>query len=106
MRVGFEDPERLDVTRDAPGRSARSISSTGCSRCRSRGSKWLVKIAADRDTCIGAGLCVVTAPEMFDQDDDGLVVLLVEQPADDAAAAAAREAVSLCPSAALRLIEG
>lgn len=60
-----------------------------------------MKIAADRDTCIGAGLCVVTAPDLFDQDDDGLVVLLV----DETDEATAREAVSLCPSAALRLIK-
>lgn len=63
-----------------------------------------MKIDADRDTCIGAGLCVVTAPEVFDQDDDGLVVLLVEAGAA-ADHAAAREAVTLCPSAALRLIK-
>ena len=35
-----------------------------------------IKIAADRDVCIGAGMCVMTAPELFDQDDDGIVVLL------------------------------
>ncbi len=60
-----------------------------------------MKIAADRNVCIGAGMCVVTAPDVFDQDDDGLVVLLTEETDDPAA----REAVGLCPSGALRLIE-
>ena len=30
-----------------------------------------MKIEADRDVCIGAGMCVMTAEEVFDQDDDG-----------------------------------
>ncbi|MCW2719753.1 MAG: ferredoxin [Pseudonocardiales bacterium] len=63
-----------------------------------------MKIAADRDTCIGAGLCVGTSDTVFDQDDDGIVVVLVEEP-DGADADKAREAVSLCPSGALRIIE-
>lgn len=61
-----------------------------------------VRVRADRDVCIGAGLCVVTAGEVFDQDDDGIVVVLDEHPAD---VAAAREAVANCPSGALSLEE-
>ncbi|HEY0814975.1 MAG TPA: (4Fe-4S)-binding protein [Pseudonocardia sp.] len=65
-----------------------------------------MRVAADRDTCIGAGNCVVRAPAVFDQDDDdGLVELLQEEP-EGADAAAARDAVSLCPSGALRLVAG
>ena len=63
-----------------------------------------MKIAADRDVCIGAGLCVGTSDTVFDQDDDGIVVVLVEQP-EGADVDLAREAVSLCPSSALRIIE-
>jgi ferredoxin len=64
-----------------------------------------VRIEADREVCIGAGTCALTAPEVFDQDaDDGRVVLLVERPAAEVAAAA-REAVWLCPSGALSLDE-
>lgn len=59
-----------------------------------------MKITADRDVCIGAGLCVVSDPAAFDQDDDGIVLVLAEDPDD-----AAREAVSLCPSGALRVVE-
>ena len=33
-----------------------------------------MKVIADRDVCIGAGMCVVAAG-IFDQDEDGLVVI-------------------------------
>ena len=63
-----------------------------------------MKIEADRDVCIGAGMCVMTAEEVFDQDDDGIVVVLeVEVPAEQAAAAV--RAVASCPSGALRRID-
>jgi ferredoxin len=61
-------------------------------------------VHADRDLCIGAGLCVLTAGAVFDQDDDGIVVVLeVEVPAEHADAAA--RAVASCPSGALRRID-
>jgi ferredoxin len=63
-----------------------------------------MKIAADRDVCIGAGLCVGTSETVFDQDDGGIVLVLVEAP-EGPDADAAREAASLCPSGALRVIE-
>lgn len=59
-------------------------------------------VHADRDVCIGAGMCALTAGAVFDQDDDGIVVVLDEHPAD---VAAAREAVANCPSGALSLTE-
>ena len=64
-----------------------------------------VRIAADREVCIGSGNCVYLAPAVFDQDDEeGLVVLLTAEvgPRD---AAAARDAVARCPSGALRVVE-
>ena len=39
-----------------------------------------MKIAADRDVCIGAGLCVGTSDAVFDQDDGGIVLVLVQRP--------------------------
>jgi ferredoxin len=64
----------------------------------------VVKVVADRDTCIGAGLCVMTADAVFDQDDDGVVVLHAERvPASEENRV--REAVHLCPSGALQLLE-
>jgi ferredoxin len=59
-------------------------------------------VTGNRDVCIGAGMCVLTAPDLFDQDDHGIVVVLDADPAgpdEDAA----REAATLCPSGALRV---
>jgi ferredoxin len=63
-----------------------------------------MKIEADRDVCIGAGMCVMTLPEVFDQDDDGVVVVLAAEVPTEHTRAAAR-AVAACPSGALRRIE-
>lgn len=63
-----------------------------------------MKIEADRERCIGAGMCVMAADAVFDQDDDGIVVVLeAEVPAGHADAAA--RAVASCPSGALRRID-
>lgn len=59
-----------------------------------------VRVHADRGTCIGAGMCVMAADDVFDQDEDGLVTLLVEEPDDDPRI---RQAVTNCPSGALTL---
>jgi ferredoxin len=54
-----------------------------------------MKVHADPTVCIGAGLCVLRVPEVFDQSDDGTVVVLDAEPGvehDDAVA----EAVAVC----------
>jgi len=62
-----------------------------------------MRIVADRDVCVGAGQCVLTDPEVFDQsDEDGTVIVLVDTPGD---LAKARDAVHVCPSQALSLVE-
>ena len=63
-----------------------------------------MKAQADRDVCIQAGNCVMAAAAVFDQDDDGIVVVLVDEIPDEEADRA-REAVKLCPSQALKLID-
>lgn len=64
-----------------------------------------MRVTADRDLCIAAGQCVLTAPEVFDQrDEDGLVVLLREEPSAEQAADV-RLAVSMCPSRAITVRE-
>jgi ferredoxin len=63
-----------------------------------------MKVEADRDLCISAGNCVMSAPAVFDQDDDGIVVVLVDE-VPDGEEAHAREAVKLCPAEALRLTD-
>lgn len=61
----------------------------------------MIALAVDRDLCIGAGQCVLTAPEHFCQDDDGLVVH-ISRP-EGAPHTAVLDAARLCPSGALRL---
>ncbi|ETA02172.1 ferredoxin [Frankia sp. CcI156] len=63
-----------------------------------------MKIVADRAVCVGAGMCVMTAPEVFDQGDDGLVVTLIEEVAAGRLDAV-RRSVALCPSKALRVLD-
>ncbi|WNV86020.1 ferredoxin [Umezawaea sp. Da 62-37] len=62
-----------------------------------------MKITVDEDKCCGAGSCVLSAPEVFDQrDEDGVVVLLDAEPAEELHAAV-REAAQVCPAAAIVL---
>ncbi len=59
-----------------------------------------MRITADRERCIGAGMCALIASAVFDQDeDDGRVRLL--DPVPRGGYAAVREAVEACPSEAL-----
>lgn len=60
-----------------------------------------MKIKADTTVCIGAGMCALTVPQVFDQsEEDGTVVLLVPDPPAELEAAV-RRAVNLCPSGAI-----
>ncbi|MFH8771054.1 MULTISPECIES: ferredoxin [unclassified Streptomyces] len=60
-------------------------------------------ITADAERCYGAGLCVLTAPEVFDQrEEDGVVVLLDPHPAARLYDAV-EEASRLCPAGAIGL---
>ncbi|WKK23503.1 (4Fe-4S)-binding protein [Streptomyces olivoreticuli] len=63
-----------------------------------------MRVTADRSVCVGAGLCALTAPGVFDQDDDGVVTVLASDPGADQRPDA-REAADLCPSGAVRIIE-
>jgi ferredoxin len=64
-----------------------------------------VRIDADRERCIGAGMCALTAPDVFDQDeDDGLVVVRRHRPRPEDLNAV-QQALMLCPSGALSLHE-
>jgi ferredoxin len=63
-----------------------------------------VRVGIDRDACISAGNCVMVASAVFDQDEDGIVVLLTD-PVPEDEEDRAREAVKLCPSGALRLLD-
>ena len=63
----------------------------------------MVKIAADREICTGAGMCALTAPGLFEQDDQQGLVVVRSQPLTPEEVDAARKAVGLCPSGALSL---
>jgi ferredoxin len=39
-----------------------------------------MEIVTARERCIGAGQCVLNAPDVFDQDDEGTVVVLDTHP--------------------------
>jgi ferredoxin len=65
-----------------------------------------MRIVADTSRCVGAGQCVLTDPDTFDQsEEDGTVVVLHDEPGGQEAAARVREAVHICPSRALSLVE-
>jgi ferredoxin len=60
-----------------------------------------MKVTIDIDKCIGAGQCVLSAPDVFDQrDEDGLVVLLNPMPSAGQAADV-EHAAALCPAQAI-----
>ena len=64
-----------------------------------------MKVSIDNDQCVGAGQCVLSAPEVFDQrDDDGTVMLLDERP-PDAVRGRVRDAVHLCPAGVIEVDE-
>ncbi|WP_156758562.1 ferredoxin [Actinokineospora pegani] len=64
-----------------------------------------MKVEIEEFKCVGAGHCVVAAPEVFDQrDDDGVVILLDADPPEHEHENT-REAAQLCPAAAILLLE-
>ncbi|MER7840760.1 ferredoxin [Streptomyces sp. NPDC096040] len=64
-----------------------------------------MKVSVDVTKCCGAGQCVLTAPEVFDQrEDDGTVVLLAPAPPEEQAAPV-REAAAVCPAGAITVRE-
>ncbi|HVW34751.1 MAG TPA: ferredoxin [Acidimicrobiia bacterium] len=65
-----------------------------------------MRITVNVERCCGAGQCVLSAPDVFDQnDDDGRVVVLVAEPAADRHADV-RRAAGLCPARAIELHQG
>lgn len=66
----------------------------------------MIRIEADLDVCVGAGMCALTVAAVFDQSpDDGRVVVLDPTPPDDLLDDV-EEAVMLCPSGALSIVAG
>ncbi|MGQ4601319.1 ferredoxin [Nocardia sp. R6R-6] len=62
------------------------------------------RISAEKEKCIGAGLCTVAAAH-FDLDESGKVVVLQDGDIAEADLALVTDAVSMCPAEALSLRE-
>ncbi len=64
------------------------------------------RIRIDESLCIGAGRCVVQAPELFDQrEEDGIIILLQETP-DGALYDRAIRAAAQCPARVIEIESG
>lgn len=62
-----------------------------------------MKVSIDQEKCVGAGQCVLTAPEIYDQrDEDGVAFLLVEEP-EERHRAEVTESAQVCPAGAIRV---
>jgi len=60
-----------------------------------------MRVTIDQERCCGAGLCVVAAPNVFEQrDEDGVVTLLRECP-EESDEPLVLEAELICPSRAI-----
>jgi ferredoxin len=68
-----------------------------------RPKEHIVRVIVDRDACIGSGNCVLTVPDVFDQDEEGTVVLLTDDPIglEDEVSLAALQ----CPAQAITVEE-
>jgi ferredoxin len=64
-----------------------------------------MEITVDANLCIGSGHCVLTEPDVFDQDTEGVVLLLNRHPHPQHRAAAA-DAAERCPVGAITVTGG
>ncbi len=60
----------------------------------------MTRVVVDREVCMGAGVCEMEAPEVFELDADG--VPQVHEPVD---LAVVETAVRACPTGALQLMD-
>jgi ferredoxin len=65
----------------------------------------VIKIQVDEHKCVGAGQCVMTAPQVFDQREEDGVVVLLQDYAENGLEPAVRKAAKLCPALAIRVEE-
>lgn len=63
-----------------------------------------VRVHVDQERCVGAGMCALTAPSVFTQDDDGFSEVLPGRE-DGGGDPLVREAVRACPVQAVT-VEG
>ncbi|MGW9556284.1 ferredoxin [Nocardiopsis sp. NPDC055551] len=64
-----------------------------------------MRVRVDREVCVGAGMCALTEPEVFDQDpEDGRVVLSEPVPPPESFDRV-DEAADVCPSGAITVTD-
>lgn len=64
-----------------------------------------MKVIIDEDRCCGSGMCVLSAPSVFDQRDaDGIAVLLNTTPSA-ALHVQVEDAADRCPSQAISVVK-
>ncbi|MDH6293551.1 ferredoxin [Rhodococcus opacus] len=64
-----------------------------------------MRIDIDVAKCIGAGQCVMAAPEVFDQNEDnGTIILLNDSPPADQGEPV-REAAMMCPASVITVVD-
>jgi ferredoxin len=61
-----------------------------------------MRIRVDKQLCVGAGLCALSVPQVFGQDDEAKVALLTTEPASDIHEDV-RAAASCCPAMAIEI---
>lgn len=64
----------------------------------------VVKFVVDADKCVGAGACVLAAPEVFDQNDDG-IVMVIDENGGALQKDAVLDAAVRCPAAVIRVLK-
>jgi ferredoxin len=64
-----------------------------------------LRVSVDQSVCVGAGLCVLSTSEIFDQRDEDGVVTLLQDMAPEALREAVLGAVRKCPSSAISVEE-
>ncbi|MEV3861004.1 ferredoxin [Streptomyces sp. NPDC050095] len=65
-----------------------------------------MRIEIDKERCVGAGMCALTAPDVFTQDDDGFSEVLPGRAERAGEHPLVQEAVRACPVGAVSLAEG
>lgn len=64
----------------------------------------MARINIEEGRCIGAAQCVLSSPQLFDQDEHGFVVVLDDSPSGELVDSA-RLASQICPSQTITVTE-
>ncbi|NEB74468.1 ferredoxin [Streptomyces sp. SID14478] len=62
-----------------------------------------MRVEVDQERCVGAGMCALTAPDVFTQDDDGFSEVLPGRAEAAGEHPLVKEAVRACPVGAVSL---